>query len=250
MHRNDSTFPGSVTSRPARDRKGQEKRVTSPLVAVAYLRVSTEEQSLGPEAQRAQIEAWASREGVQIRSWCLDQGVSGASPVDERPGFLEALQEVEALGAGFLVVAKWDRLGRDVYLSATIERLVERLGAQIQSADGAGNGTGPEQMLMRRLLQAFAEYERALIRSRTRAALRAKRARMERAGGIPLGCSLAPDGRSLETNVLEELALSVAKRLHVEGLSLREIAAELEQQGFKPRGQRWHPQTVARMIAA
>jgi DNA invertase Pin-like site-specific DNA recombinase len=163
---------------------------------------------------------------------------------------MDALQELEALGAGLLVVAKWDRLGRDVYLCATIERLVERLGAQIQSADGAGNGSGPEQMLMRRMLQAFAEYERALIRSRTRAALRAKRARMERAGGIPLGCHLAEDGRSLETNLLEELAVSLAKRLHDQGKSLREIAAELKQQGFKPRGQRWHPQTVARMIAA
>ena len=211
-----------------RDSLRKGKPAANPLVAVAYLRVSTEEQCLGPEAQRAQIESWAGREGVQIRSWCLDQGVSGASPVDERPGFMEALQEVEAQGAGFLVVAKWDRLGRDVYLSATIERLVERLverlGAQIQSADGAGNGSGPEQMLMRRLLQAFAEYERALIRSRTRAALRAKRARMEWAGGIPLGCSLGEDGRSLEANVLEELAVSTAKWLHHEGFSLREIA--------------------------
>ena len=45
--------------------------------AVAYLRVSTEDQALGPEAQRAAIEAWAARQGVQVLSWHLDQGVGG-----------------------------------------------------------------------------------------------------------------------------------------------------------------------------
>lgn len=38
------------------------------------------------------------------------------------------------------------------------------------TADGAGNGEGPEAALMRTLLDTFAAYERALIRARTRAA--------------------------------------------------------------------------------
>jgi DNA invertase Pin-like site-specific DNA recombinase len=41
----------------------------SPLVAVAYIRVSKDEQRLGPDAQRASIEAWAAREGVSVASW-------------------------------------------------------------------------------------------------------------------------------------------------------------------------------------
>ncbi len=39
-------------------------RSGSPLVAVAYIRVSKDDQKLGPEAQRAAVEAWAAREGV------------------------------------------------------------------------------------------------------------------------------------------------------------------------------------------
>jgi hypothetical protein len=78
--------------------------------AVAYLRVSTEDQQLGPEAQRAAIEAWAAREGVQVVAWHLDQGVSGGADVEDRPGLVAALR-VER--AGILLVAKRDRLARE-----------------------------------------------------------------------------------------------------------------------------------------
>ena len=47
----------------------QRRRIaptTDTRTAVAYLRVSTDEQHLGPEAQRAAITAWASREGVSV----------------------------------------------------------------------------------------------------------------------------------------------------------------------------------------
>ena len=54
-------------------------------VAVAYLRVSTSEQHLGPEAQRAAIEAWAARENITVVAWHTDHGVSGRSDIDDRP---------------------------------------------------------------------------------------------------------------------------------------------------------------------
>ena len=52
-------------------------RSGSSLVAVGYVRVSTDDQNLGPQAQRAAIESWAAREGVQVAAWHVDQGVSG-----------------------------------------------------------------------------------------------------------------------------------------------------------------------------
>ena len=73
-------------------------------------------------------------------------------------------------------------LARDVVVSGMVERLVERVGGKVLSADGTGNGDGPEHALPRNIVAAFAEYERALIRARTRAALAVKRARSERVG--------------------------------------------------------------------
>ena len=57
-------------------RKG---KIGDPNVVVAYVRVSTDEQKIGPEAQRAAIEAWARAAGVQVVAWHEDLGVSGGS---------------------------------------------------------------------------------------------------------------------------------------------------------------------------
>ena len=215
---------------------------------MAYLRVSTEEQSLGPEAQRASIEGWAAQQGVQVLSWHLDQGVSGSTPIEGRPGLLAAFRSLEELEAGQLVVAKWDRLARDVIVSATAERLADRVGAQVTSADGVGAGTGPEAILMRGISAALAQYERALIAARTSAALRALRARGKRAGAVPLGYTLADDLKTLVPNLDEQASIELAKQLHTEGWSFREIAGRLEAVGHRPRGSCWHAMTVLRMV--
>ena len=48
------------------------------------------------------------------------------------------------------------------------------------------------------------------------------------------------------TKVASQVGGMVA-RLKAEGLTLRSIAEQLEVSGFKPRGRKWHPQTVARI---
>jgi len=231
---------------PPRRRKHPQKRDQTR--AVAYLRVSTEDQALGPEAQRAAIETWAARQGVQVLSWHVDQGVGGATPIEDRPGLLAALRDLEDLESGLVVVAKWDRLARDIMVAAMVERMVERVGARIVSADGVGVGDGPEAALMRAMVQAFAAYERALIRARTSAALRALRAKGQRAGEVPLGYRLAEDGKRLLEDTGEVEAIDQARRLRVEGLSYRQVAAELGRRGLRPRGTRWHAMTVRRMV--
>lgn len=199
-----------------------------PLRAVAYLRVSTDRQELGPEAQRAAVSAWGEREGVRIVAWHVDT-VSGAAPIDARPGLLAALDALSAEQAGVLVVARRDRLARDVVASAMIERLAARKGATVASADGSGNGAGPEAAMMRGMLAVFAQYEREIIRGRTRAALRAKRARGERAGTIPYGFIADAAGR-LSPNVGERLIQTRVRELRAAGVSLRAVVAMLERE--------------------
>jgi DNA invertase Pin-like site-specific DNA recombinase len=196
--------------------------------------VSTEDQHLGPEAQRAQLDQWAARSGVTLLAVFEDRGVSGAAPIDARPGLQAALAALEQHAAGRLVVARRDRLGRDVVAVAAIERLTERLGARVASAAGEGEGDDPSALLMRRMIDAFAEYERALIRSRTKAALAAKRARGERAGNVPRGFVASASGK-LEPSPAEREALELIRALRAEGLTLRAIAGALEQRGYRTR---------------
>jgi DNA invertase Pin-like site-specific DNA recombinase len=203
-------------------------------VAVAYLRASTSEQKLTPEAQRAAIDAWATREGVQIALWCVDQGVCSVTPLAERPALLEALRGIRTMGAGVLVVARRDRLARDVLLSGSISLATSKAGAGIVSAAGEGNGDGPADAFMRTVIDGAAEYERALIRSRTKAALAAKSARGERAGQVPFGYS-CPDGVRLVPIAAEQATIARAIALRAEGMSLRAVSAQLASEGMLSR---------------
>jgi site-specific DNA recombinase len=225
------------------------RRVADPRVAVAYLRHSTDRQDLSPGVQREAIERWAASAGVMVAAWHEDPGVSGGTALEDRPGLLAALEDVRARGAGVLVVARRDRLARDVLTAALVERLCEREGARVLTADGTANGVGPEAALMRTLLDAFAAYERALIRARTRAALAVKKARGERTGGVPMGHAVDATGR-LAVDAREAAAVARARVLRSEGKSLREIAATLDAEGHRPRGSRWHIETISRVVAA
>ena len=84
-----------------------------------------------------------------------------------------------------------------------------------------------------------------------RAAIAVKKARGERVGSVPYGYRLAADGVALEVEPAEAAALTMAQERRAAGLSLRKIGAELSACGMRPRGGgAWHPDTVARLIAA
>lgn len=151
--------------------------------------------------------------------------------------------------AGWLVAAKRDRFARDVIISAQLERLVSRDGGRLISADGAGEGDSPEATLLRRILDSMAEYERCLIRGRTKAALTTKRAK-----GLKFG-STAPfgwlfNGELIERDDDEQRAVARIQELAAEGKSFRRIATALMIEGYPPRGRRWHPNSIRRILRA
>lgn len=223
----------------------------SPKVAIGYVRVSTEEQHLGPEAQRAAIVAWAAGEGVHVAAWHVDQGVSGATPVEQRPALCAALAGLREHSAGLLVVAKRDRLARDVVIAAMVERAAVQSGARVHSAAGEGNGDAPADAFMRTVIDGAAAYERGLIRARTKAALATKAARGERVGAVPYGWTLGADGVHLEAVEHEQCTIARVNALHAAGLSLRGVAAALSGEGrFARTGRPFAAVQVQRMLAA
>ena len=116
--------------------------------------------------------------------------------------------------AGLLVLAKRDRLARDVRLAGAIEALATEKGARVVSADGSGNGNDPESVLLRQMQDVIAQYERARIRLRILAAMQVKKARGERASGwLPYGKTLADDGRSLVSCPREAEVVALALEL-------------------------------------
>lgn len=221
--------------------------------AIAYRRCSTSEQAesgLGLAAQLTACEAAAGRLGLTVAAVFDDAGVSGSTEGEEREGFMSAVAVLEK--GDVLLVAKRDRLGRDPIAVAMIERLVGRKGARIVSAAGEGTeGNDPAAVLMRRMVDAFAEYERLLIGARTKAALGALKRLGVKLGAPALGTGRAEEidaaGRRLVIAVEDETrAVAAARAYRAEGLSLRAVAVRLTADGLKPkRGGKWFPQTVA-----
>lgn len=210
--------------------------------AVAYLRCSTDEQAdarNGLEAQLHAIRLHCEKNGWQLVGTHTDAGVSGAAQLDKRPGLLDAVNAVER--GAVLLVAKRDRLARDVVACAVVERMVAKRGGRVVSVAGEGTeADDPTSILLRRIVDAFSEHERLVIAARTRAALQAKRRRGERAGRVPYGYQLADNGsRSRAGNpvALEAVPgqLVVVERIRREraaGLSVRAIAAGLTADGI------------------
>jgi len=223
-------------------------RPGSALVAVSYIRASKEEQRLSPEAQRASIEAWATREGIHVAAWHVDH-VCSVTAVEERPALVKALAALREHGAGILLVAKRDRVARDVVVAATVDRAVASSGARVVSAAGEGNGDAPADQFMRGVIDCAAQYERGLIRARTKAALAAKSAKGERIGAVPYGFALAVDGVHLETDADEQAVIRRARELRAQGWSLREVAASLAHDGHVSRTRRsFDAKQIARMV--
>lgn len=211
--------------------------------AVAYRRVSTDEQresGLGLDAQTASIDQAAARAGLEVRASFTDAGLSGALPIDKRPQLAAA---IAALKRGdVLLVAKRDRLARDVMQAAMIEAAARRKGSRIVSAAGEGTDTDdPTAQLMRTMIDAFAAYERMVIGARTAAALHAKAERGERYGTVRFGKQLAIDGRTLVDNPAERKLILLAAECRFDlGLSWQETADTLNREGYRTRaGTAW-----------
>ena len=138
-----------------------------------------------------------------------------------------------------------------MYFSAWIEKEVKRRGARIISAAGEGtDNDDPSNVLMRTIVDAFAEYERNLISARTAAAMAQKRKRGEKTGGdVPFGYRLLEGGR-LAVEPEEQKVLELIRKLREAGESYRKIGAELQRRGILTRRGKsvWRPQVIKNVL--
>ena len=226
---------------------------------VAYLRVSTDlqaEKGLGLEVQERAIKAWAKANGHRVVLWCRDAGVSGSNGLDTRrelPAAIGALSDKEAAG---MVVYRLDRLARDLIVQETILAEVRRMGAALFSTSAAESGYleddpgDPSRKLIRQVLGAVAEYERAMTRLRLEAGRSRKREKGGYAGHGSPEFGKRAEGGTLVDDPEEQAAIALVARLNAEGKSFREIAAALTAEGHKPkRSATWHPMMVRRIVA-
>ena len=137
---------------------------------IGYARVSTEEQNL--DLQRDALQAAGCTTIYQ------DEGMSGM--VKERPGLAQALEALRAKDT--LVVWKLDRLGRSLgFLCSLLEELGKQKTGFISLTDGIDTATSGGKLVFH-IMGALAEFERDLIRERTKAGMHAAQKRGKHVG--------------------------------------------------------------------
>jgi DNA invertase Pin-like site-specific DNA recombinase len=218
--------------------------------AIAYLRVSTQEQGrsgLGLEAQRAAIEAFARREGILVNAWHTEiETGKGSDALERRPKLAAALQAAQALKAPVLV-SKLDRLSRDVhFISGLMAQRVEFIVAEL------GRQADP---FVLHLFAALAEKERQLISARTKAGLAAAKAQGRALGAAARKASPEQLVRAGAASTARADQFATDARLQVSGAmqatggNLTVAAAQLNAAGHRSAdGKSWDRRSVAAVV--
>ena len=198
---------------------------------MGYIRVSSQEQAdsgLSLEEQERVIRDAATRHGYELQEIYTDAGLSGGLRAHQRDGLADALAALPRRGA--LIVQKRDRLGRDMYEMALVERLAKERKALIVSAteeNTHGDPDDPGVFLMRGMTDLIAHYERLTAKMRMRAAHRARKARGEVSGFVEFGKREGAN-KKIELDPAEQEVIRAVVACRDEGLSQREIVAELK----------------------
>jgi DNA invertase Pin-like site-specific DNA recombinase len=215
--------------------------------AVAYLRLSKEGRNIGLDAQREAIARFCESEGLTLLATFeeIETG-KGSDALERRPQLKAAIDSARLYGAA-VVVAKLDRLSRDVHFISGL--MVQRVPFIVASL-----GTDVDPFMLH-LYAAFAEKERNVISERTKAALAARKAAGVRLGR-PKGTQFATEaGRAKAIEVRQAKAdahaqlvgREIAKLAQKGIVSANATAKALNEQGVKTaRGGKW----VARSVIA
>jgi DNA invertase Pin-like site-specific DNA recombinase len=220
---------------------------------VSYLRVSTARQGqsgLGLEAQREAVEDYLNggrwtviKEFVEVES----------GKNNDRAELAKAMSLCRLRNA-ILVIAKIDRLSRDAHFLLGLQKAgVRFVAADMPEANEMVVG----------IMAVVAQAERKMISARTKSALQAAKARGVKLGGVrhrPDGSTVKLDleaiaaGRAARTAKsaarAEDVAPIIADLIATGAVSLREIAAGLNERGIPTaRGAKWSAVQVQRVMA-
>jgi DNA invertase Pin-like site-specific DNA recombinase len=214
--------------------------------ACAYYRTSSatnvgaDKDSL--KRQQEAVRAYAVAHDLQIVHEYYDAAISGADPVDSRPGFADMLAYMLSNGARTIIVECANRFARDLIVQETGYQALKAKGIELIAADSPDSFVSdtPTADLIRQILGAVAQFDKATLVHKLRGA------RDRRSAAL---------GRRIEGNPnwkpVPVAAVEAAKAARGRGLTLRAVSAELAAAGFlSPSGRQYGPESVKRMLEA
>lgn len=232
--------------------RGRKARVIpSQRITLGYIRVSTDKQAdkgLSLDDQRARIAAYAVAMGWDVSEVIVDAGASAKTL--KRPGITKLLDAIRRDEVQRVVIVKLDRLTRSTRDLDEVLDLCQKHDVSLVSLTESLDTKSATGLFFVGMLAQISQWERGIISERTRDALEFRR----RSGKVYSRCTpfgYRRDGDRLVRDDAQHEALTVAKAMHEDGASLRQIAARLEALGVKPNnGTRWYAQSVKHVLTS
>ena len=227
--------------------------------AVAYVRVSTEEQvknGSGLDIQKREIEEYVKANNIKLVAIFEDKGVSGANDVSKRKGLKDLIQYCRENEVNKVLVTKMDRLARDVYIQLWIEKELKVYDIEIESINEDNlNGNDYMTVAMRQMVAVFAELEKNRIADRLVSGRREKAEKkgQKASGNCPFGYKYKYNEQGKNpVVVIDEEKAKIVKEIfsdYLKGLSLKQIADKLNDKGITTqRGNKWSKQAVQTIL--
>lgn len=212
--------------------------------AVAYYRTSSATNVDGDSErrQREAVAAYAKADRLEIVGEYYDAAVSGADPINQRPGFVAMMEYMAGNGARTILVENASRFARDLAVQITGHELLKARGYDLIPVDAPDHfiDETPTAVMVRQILGAVAQFEKASIVAKLKVARDRKRAETGRCEGRPP----VPAEVVARAKALNRRRPKAGKR------SLRQIAAELAAEGYlNPNGKPYNPKSISDMLA-
>lgn len=214
--------------------------------AVAYYRTSSAANvGVDKDSERRQREAvasYAKAARVEVVREFYDAAVSGADPVDQRPGFIALLAYCRDHGVRMILCENASRFARDLIVQETGHAMLCREGFSLVAVDDPDAFTAdtPTARMVRQILGAVSEFEKAALVAKLRGARQRKKAETGRCEGRkPVPAEVVAEARRL------------ARKNPKTGQtrSLREIAGALAVKGMLgPSGKPYFAASVSAML--
>ena len=206
--------------------------------AVAYCRVSTAgqvgEDKFGIESQREMIREYCDRNGIEIVNWYIDEGISGAEK--KRPALSRLLEgEVTNPPTQYVVVAKADRLARDINLYYGFKAKLQELNLEIISVKEDWSAQDKlTAMILENFMAVVAEIEKENIKVRMSGGRKQKAKHGGYAGGkAPMGYKVV--NGALVINEEEAPTVRYIFERKAEGYTMNSTVEALNKAGYKTR---------------
>jgi DNA invertase Pin-like site-specific DNA recombinase len=217
--------------------------------AFAYLRTSSAtnvgEDKDSDKRQRAAVTAFAKARGFEIVAEYYDAAVSGTMPVNKRPGFQAMMEHIAGDGVRHILVESPDRFARDLIVQLTGHDFLKGMGVTLMPTTAPDFFTEdtPTAKLVRNVLGAISEFEKASIAAKLKSGRDRKRERTgERVGGTANYAETKPEMVTLAQKLARKPRMG-RKR------SLRGIAVALADAGhLSATGTPYTAASVARML--